>query len=766
MTSQESALVGQRIGGYEVLQSIGQGGMGAVFRVRSPAGEELALKVLLDGNLKRRRRFLREAQVMQFLGRHPHVLGLRHYGEEGGRPFLIMDLIRGGTFADRLHRMGRDACLPVLVQVARALHFAHEAGVIHRDLKPSNVLMDVGDQPVVADFGLAKDLQDQEALTRTGEVVGTVSYMAPEQVRGRAFDRRTDVYALGVMLYEVLAGRPPYAGDSPLAVLAQIVDGSPAPPSSVALEPVPPELEAVCLRAIAKDPRRRPATAEAFARELELALAGERPVIAGASPRALRASLAGNLLLGAALLAATAALLGPPAAQVDFDAAAYRVGTGRPLTSDQLEHLEAQAEGSTWGRWLPYLAASSALLADAPPEQVGERIAALPAGSERDLLAVDAWRADAATEDGEEPEVVALLERAEHALLPWRTEPAHARWERLAARLAAAGLPRAAARAWVRAGERALRAGAPARRCIAALDGAFTADPYVACSEGAPLAPLLLEAAHAILVRPAGAPPATLHELGRARRHLARYRLLEPETPLPPAVLGALEGLVAEDDWERLGAILPGLPVLGPYRHQLPPLLSRPLTPEEQAALVCGVQATFPGRWQEFFTRQRRLSTTRDRLDCLEAALLWRPELRPLWFDLGWCLEREGQLGLARRAQEVIHAQEDDAHITHRLSRIHYLAGHLTAARRYGLRTLELDEQRETFDPYHTWQHAMTLDRLLEHAEALPLIEQVLGHSRFQDDGRVWEAKARALRGLGRERAAAQAVERARRAKQ
>ncbi len=746
---------GDRVGGYELLELLGQGGMGAVFRVRAASGEELALKLLLDARSspKRRQRFTREAQVLQFLGRHPGIVALRDLGMDCGRAYLVMDLVRGGTLADPIAAGDVERGVRLLIRVARAVHFAHEAGVIHRDLKPSNVLLGEGDHPVVADFGLAKDVQ-AESLTGPGEVVGTVAYMAPEQVRGRGYDRRTDVYALGALLYELLAGRPPFAGDTPLAVLAQIVEARPRPPSAWAgARPAAPALEAVCLRALAKDASARPPTAEQLARELEAALDGERPlVVAGASPRALRLSVLGNGAL-ALLLALTGALfaLSGGSAPRDFDAAAYRVARGEPLAPAELAALAERGAGEPWGRWVPYLAAQSALArADATAREL---VRALPAGPERALLEVELLAAP-------DPQgALAALEAGELAALPWRTEPPAARWEALAARLARAGHGEAAARAWLRAGQHALRAGEPRARCLAALEAAWRAAPRLTAREGRALAPLLLEAARELLAGAPSSPPATT--LGPARAALTRYRLLEPARPIPPELLAPLEPAVVSGDW-ALDAAFPGFTRLGPLRQQLLALFARPLTPEELDAIRCGFPDTFPTAWQPFFTRERQLESA-DRIAILETVLLWRPELRPLWFDLGWALERERRYEEALHAMETVLHSEETAHVTYRAGRYHLTQGRLEEAARLAARTLELDRERDAFDPYHTLLQGEVLLRRGEVADALPVLERALESDRIAGVGWVWELKASALRALDRPRDADEALEHARR---
>ncbi len=263
---------GARIGPYELVRELGRGGMGVVYEARREGAPPLALKLLLDQDPAFVRRFEQETRLLQALGRHPHVVRLFDAGEHGGRPYLVMPLLSGGTLADRIARGSPplDAAR-LLVPIARALEVAHALGVVHRDLKPENVLIEADGSPCLADFGVAKDLRER-TLTQTGAVVGSPAYMAPEQLDARGVDARTDVYALGAVLFHVLTGRPPFDGEG-ISILKQIVTDPPPRPRQLA-PTVSPALEAVCLRALAKDPAARHPSAAAFARELDAALGG------------------------------------------------------------------------------------------------------------------------------------------------------------------------------------------------------------------------------------------------------------------------------------------------------------------------------------------------------------------------------------------------------------------------------------------------------------------------------------------------------------
>jgi tetratricopeptide (TPR) repeat protein len=213
------------------------------------------------------RRFQREAKAAARLT-HPNVVQIYDVGSDGELPYFVMEYVDGCPL-DRF--IGNPAltlenALRLLVPVARALHAAHEQGIVHRDIKPSNILIQRSGQPKLADFGLARSFEDSQALSRTGDLVGTPRYMAPEQVLGErgAIDARTDVYALGVVMYEMLAGRPPVDAVNPLAIFRQLLDGEPAD-LRAANSAVPEEVAAICRQAMARDREARFATAGAFA---------------------------------------------------------------------------------------------------------------------------------------------------------------------------------------------------------------------------------------------------------------------------------------------------------------------------------------------------------------------------------------------------------------------------------------------------------------------------------------------------------------------
>jgi WD40 repeat protein len=306
------------LGGYELLDEIDRGGMGVVYRARQRGtGRLVALKIIRSGRFAtaaERGRFRTEAEATAALD-HPGIVPVYEVGEADGHAYYAMKLLEGGDLRDHLARLAADprAAARLLLELAGAVEHAHRRGVLHRDLKPSNILLDADGQPHVADFGLAKLAGNGLSLTRTGEVVGTLAYMAPEQAAGGrvAVTIAVDVYGLGAVLYACLTGRPPVDDSRPLAALERLRAGDPDPPRR-ANPRVDRDLESVCLRCLERDPGRRYPSAGALADDLDRFLTG-RPVAArraGPAERLWRWARRRPAAAALALLAPAAALAG------------------------------------------------------------------------------------------------------------------------------------------------------------------------------------------------------------------------------------------------------------------------------------------------------------------------------------------------------------------------------------------------------------------------------------------------------------------------
>src|SRR5229473_2319521 len=257
-------LTGTRVGSYEIVERLGGGGMAVVYRaVQQPLGREVALKALSpelfqdDGFVKR---FEAEAKTLAKLD-HPNILPIYDFELTEGMAYLTMPLIRGGTLRDILNRGPLDtlSAWRYLREIGDGLQHAHDAGIVHRDLKPTNVLIHSDGRAMLADFGLARGAGQPTHLTTVGLAIGTPGYMAPEQVMGHDVDRRADIYAMGVLTFEMLTGRLPFIGANRMEVAYSTVN---APiPSAVKLNAaLPDELDVLLAKVLAKDPAQRPQT--------------------------------------------------------------------------------------------------------------------------------------------------------------------------------------------------------------------------------------------------------------------------------------------------------------------------------------------------------------------------------------------------------------------------------------------------------------------------------------------------------------------------
>jgi len=272
-------------GDYELLSEIARGGMGVVYKARQTSLNRIvAVKMILSGQLAGEtevKRFRTEAEAAGNL-QHPNIVAIHEVGEHEGRQYFSMDYVEGKNLAEVIQGkpMAAREAAALLKTIAEAVHHAHQRGTLHRDLKPQNVLIDAEGRPRITDFGLAKKVDQDSELTRTGAVMGSPAYMPPEQATGRhdQLGPASDVYSVGAILYQLLTGMAPYLGATPLDTLRLVVEQEPLAPSKLNSD-VPPDLETICLKCLEKSPERRYASARALAEELERFLKQE-PILA------------------------------------------------------------------------------------------------------------------------------------------------------------------------------------------------------------------------------------------------------------------------------------------------------------------------------------------------------------------------------------------------------------------------------------------------------------------------------------------------------
>jgi tRNA A-37 threonylcarbamoyl transferase component Bud32 len=306
-------------GDYELVEEIARGGMGVVYKARQTSLNRIvAVKMILAGQLASEadiRRFYTEAEAAANL-QHPNIVAIHEVGEHEGRQYFSMDYVQGQNLA----ALVREGPLPparvaeIVKTLAQAIQYAHQRGILHRDLKPQNVLIDEHGRPRVTDFGLAKHSGTDSNLTQTGAVMGSPSYMPPEQAAGQhdQIGPRSDVYSLGAILYQLLTGKAPFLGETPLTTLRMVVEEDPVPPSK--LNPIaPPDLETICMKCLEKNPERRYQTARALADDLDRFLNHE-PILA--RPASEWRKVSSWMLKHPWLIAAVLAVIGGVAAIV------------------------------------------------------------------------------------------------------------------------------------------------------------------------------------------------------------------------------------------------------------------------------------------------------------------------------------------------------------------------------------------------------------------------------------------------------------------
>jgi serine/threonine-protein kinase len=274
-------VAGDTVGAYTIESQLGEGGMGRVYKAVGPDGAPVALKMVKEEMAADEiflKRFKREAQVAQRIA-HPNVVSVIETGDHDGLPWAAQRFISGGSLEERLDKWGAldlHQVIGIFKAVAGGLDVLHDNGLIHRDLKPGNILVDEHGTPFIADFGLAKDHQNEgTVLTRPGQALGSMDYMAPEQIRGEEVGAPTDVYALACMLFELLTGQPPFADKVGMRIMWAHLQDPPPHPSDVK-DTLPRPVGDALLKGLEKDPEARPQTATEFMRLVELA-AGPPP---------------------------------------------------------------------------------------------------------------------------------------------------------------------------------------------------------------------------------------------------------------------------------------------------------------------------------------------------------------------------------------------------------------------------------------------------------------------------------------------------------
>jgi beta-lactam-binding protein with PASTA domain/tRNA A-37 threonylcarbamoyl transferase component Bud32 len=334
-------------GRYELDGVVGRGGMAEVYRARDIRLDRIVAIKTLRADLARdqifQARFRREAQSAASLN-HPSIVAVYDTGEDMATglpvPYIVMEYVDGRTVRDLLqdgHRLLPERSLEIIDGVLRALDYSHQAGIVHRDIKPGNVMVTRNGDVKVMDFGIARAMSDaQSTMTQTAQVIGTAQYLSPEQARGERVDSRSDLYSTGCLLYELLTGRPPFTGDSPVAIAYQHVRENPVPPSRVDPD-VPPWADAIVLKAMAKSPADRYQTAGDMRADLQRAASG-MPVAAAPPTRLDMYPQTQRMGAGPMMAGATSQI--PPVEDYDYAGRDYDRGRGG---------------GGTSRRWIPWV---------------------------------------------------------------------------------------------------------------------------------------------------------------------------------------------------------------------------------------------------------------------------------------------------------------------------------------------------------------------------------------------------------------------------
>lgn len=293
----DTDLTGTTIERYKIIRELGRGGMAVVYRaVDTMLDRNVAIKMILSDNAspekseKLLRRFNREAKILASLS-HPNIVKVLDYGEHESTPYLVMEFVSGGALRAKMGKpMPFADAAAMLAPIARALQHAHQQRIVHRDVKPENILINDSNQPMLSDFGILKlvDLEESHGLTGTGKIVGTPAYMSPEQIRGREVDGRADMYSLGIVFFEMIAGRKPYSANTPIELSMQHLH-DPIPKAKQFVRDLPPEVDQILTKSLAKNPEDRYPNMSAFAQALEK-LSGTKLGTTTSERRAMKAA--------------------------------------------------------------------------------------------------------------------------------------------------------------------------------------------------------------------------------------------------------------------------------------------------------------------------------------------------------------------------------------------------------------------------------------------------------------------------------------------
>lgn len=356
MIVKELDLVGKNLGNYKIIGKLGQGGMATVYKAHELSlNRMVALKVLspqLSEDKAYIKRFLREAQAAAQLN-HPNIVQIYVIGEEQGVHYFAMEYIKGKSLADIRQEEGvlkPEDAVPIIRQVAEALAEAHKAGLVHRDIKPSNIMIDAAGRPKVTDFGIAYVSYANTKLTRDGSIIGTPEYLSPEQCEGKTVDQRSDIYSLGVTLYELLSGKTPYEADTPVSMLMKIVKGE-FPPLREVNPNVPESLQAIVDKMMLKDVKQRYQRMEEVIKDLLKLEPGKRvPATAVVEEVAVRQEIAagskGNKRAAIIVAAIIVILMGGAfaAKMLYFDKKAARDKEEKAAVSGEISPATAESQ--------------------------------------------------------------------------------------------------------------------------------------------------------------------------------------------------------------------------------------------------------------------------------------------------------------------------------------------------------------------------------------------------------------------------------------